>query len=387
MNNKFFFPSKRSNIDSFKVMQLLSDASNLENNGKKVYHLELGEPLQFTPLIVRNEVKRLINLNLPGYTPSNGIKELRKKISNFYEYKYKLNINHDNIFITTGSSGAFLLSFISCFDKGQKVAIFNPVYPAYRNILKSLNIDVIEIFPEDSDICKIDFRKIEKFKNLDGLIISNPNNPNGQVFSNEELYYIYDFCYKNNISLISDEIYHGIEFEKSSKSILNFGQKAIVINSFSKYFLMPGWRLGWTVIPDSLKENFLKLSQNLFISSGNIAQYSALKIFQCIDELNETVKKYSITRTQICKLLSEIKGINFREPDGAFYFYLDVTDFNKDSEELAKKILNETGVALTPGTDFDKKFGHRTMRLAFSSDKQKVMEAVTRLKKWFMQNY
>ena len=387
MNNKFFFPSKRSNIDSFKVMQLLSDASNLENNGKKVYHLELGEPLQFTPLIVRNEVKRLINLNLPGYTPSNGIKELRKKISNFYEYKYKLNINHDNIFITTGSSGAFLLSFISCFDKGQKVAIFNPVYPAYRNILKSLNIDVIEIFPEDSDICKIDFRKIEKFKNLDGLIISNPNNPNGQVFSNEELYYIYDFCYKNNISLISDEIYHGIEFEKSSKSILNFGQKAIVINSFSKYFLMPGWRLGWTVIPDSLKENFLKLSQNLFISSGNIAQYSALKIFQCIDELNETVKKYSITRTQICKLLSEIKGINFREPDGAFYFYLDVTDFNRDSEELAKKILNETGVALTPGTDFDKKFGHRTMRLAFSSNKKKVMEAVTRLKKWFMQNY
>ena len=387
MNNKFFFPSKRSNIDSFKVMQLLSHASNLETHGKKVYHLELGEPPQFTPLIVKNEVKRLINLNLPGYSPSNGIKELRKKISNFYEYKYKLNINHDNIFITTGSSGAFLLCFISCFDKKQKVGIFNPVYPAYRNILKSLNIDVIEIFPDDSDICKIDFRKIEKFKNLDGLIISNPNNPNGQVFSNEELYYIYDFCCKNNISLISDEIYHGIEFEKSSKSILNFGQKAIVINSFSKYFLMPGWRLGWTVIPDSLKENFLKLSQNLFISSGNIAQYSALKIFECIDELNETIKKYSITRTQICKLLSEIKGLNFREPDGAFYFYLDVTDFSNDSEELAKRILNETGVALTPGTDFDKKFGHRTMRLAFSSDKQKVMEAVTRLKKWFMQNY
>ncbi len=387
MNNKLFFPSKRSNIDSFKVMQLLSDATNLENHGKKVYHLELGEPSQFTPLIVKNEVKRLINLNLPGYTPSNGIKELRKKISNFYEYKYKLNINHDNIFVTTGSSGAFLLSFISCFDKGQKVAIFNPVYPAYRNILKSLNIDVIEIFPEDSNIGRIDFRKIENFKNLDGLIISNPNNPNGQVFSNEELYYIYDFCRKNNISLICDEIYHGIEFKKSSKSILNFGQKAIVINSFSKYFLMPGWRLGWTVIPDSLKENFLKLSQNLFISSGNIAQYSALKIFECIDELNETVKKYSITRTQISKLLSEIKGLGFREPDGAFYFYLDVTDFNKDSEELAKQILNETGVALTPGTDFDKKFGHRTMRLAFSSDKEKVMEAVTRLKKWFMHNY
>ncbi len=387
MNNKFFFPSKRSNIDSFKVMQLLSDANKLENLGKKVYHLELGEPPQLTPLLVKNEVKKLINSNLPGYTPSNGIKELRKKISNFYQSRYKLNINHDNIFITTGSSGAFLLSFISCFDKGQKVGIFNPVYPAYRNILKSLNIEVIEIFPEDSDICKIDFRKIEKFENLDGLIISNPNNPNGQVFSSEELDYIYNFCSKNNISLISDEIYHGIEFEKSSKSILNFGQKAILINSFSKYFLMPGWRLGWAVVPDSMKENFLKLSQNLFISSGNIAQYSALKIFECIDELNETVKKYSITRKQISKLLSQIKGLNYREPDGAFYFYLDITDFNNDSEKLTKKILNETGIALTPGTDFDKKFGHRTMRLAFSSDKQKVIEAVKKLKKWFTQNY
>ncbi len=368
-------------------MQLLSDANNLENQGKTVYHLELGEPPQFTPSLVKNEVKKLINSNLPGYTPSNGIRELRKKISQFYEFKYKLNINYDNIFITTGSSGAFLLSFIACFDKGQKVGIFNPVYPAYRNILKSLNIDVIEIFPEDSDIGKIDFRKVEKLKDLNGLIISNPNNPNGQVFSNKELDYVYNFCCENNISLISDEIYHGIEFKKLSKSILNFGPKAIVINSFSKYFLMPGWRLGWTIIPDSLRENFLKLSQNLFISSGNIAQYSAVKIFNCIDELNETVKKYSISRDKVHKLLSEVKGLNFRKPDGAFYFYLDVTKFNINSENLAKKILNETGIALTPGTDFDKKFGHRTLRLSFSIDNQKVIKAVTKLKQWFAQNY
>ncbi len=387
MNNKFFFPSKRSNIDSFKVMQLLSDASSMEDNGKKVYHLELGEPPQFTPLLLKNEVKRLINSNLPGYTPSNGIKELRKKISNFYEFKYNLDINHDNIFITTGSSGAFLLSFISSFDKGQKVGIFNPVYPAYRNILKSLNVEVIEIFPDDSDICRIDFQKIQKFKNLDGLVISNPNNPNGQVFLNKELDYIYRFCCKNNIRLISDEIYHGIEFENSSNSILNFGPKAIVINSFSKYFLMPGWRLGWAIIPDSLRENFLKLSQNLFISSGNIAQYSAVKIFECIDELDKMVKQYLISREQVYKLLSEIKGLNFRKPDGAFYFYLDITNFKISSEELTKKILNEIGVALTPGTDFDKKFGLRTMRLAFAMDNQKVIEAVRKLRKWFGENY
>ena len=150
---------------------------------------------------------------------------------------------------------------------------------------------------------------------------------------------------------------------------------------------MPGWRLGWTIIPDSLRENFLKLSQNLFISSGNIAQYSAIKIFECIDELNETVQQYSISREQVYKLLSGIKGLNFKKPDGAFYFYLDITKFNINSEELAKKILNEIGVALTPGTDFDKKFGLRTLRLAFSIDNQKVIEAVTKLKKWFEQNY
>ncbi len=387
MNNKFFFPSKRSNIDSFKVMQILNDASNLENNGKKVYHLELGEPTQRTPLIVKNEVKKLINLNLPGYTPSNGIENLRKKISKFYEHKYKLKISHENIFITTGSSGAFLLSFISCFDKEQKVGIFNPVYPAYRNILKSLNIKVVEIYPEESDICKIDLRKIENFKNLDGLIISNPNNPNGQVFSNKELDYIYKFCCKNNISLISDEIYHGIEYQDSSKSILNFGPKAIVINSFSKYFLMPGWRLGWTIIPDSLREKFLRLSQNLFISSGNIAQYSAVRVFECISELNKIVKQYSTSRRQVHELLSEIRGLNFRKPDGAFYFYLDITNFNINSEQLTKKILNDIGVALTPGTDFDKRFGQRTMRLAFSIDNKKVIEAVTKLKNWFSNNY
>ena len=150
---------------------------------------------------------------------------------------------------------------------------------------------------------------------------------------------------------------------------------------------MPGWRLGWTIIPDSLRENFLRLSQNLFISSGNIAQYSAVRVFECISELNKIVKQYSNSRRQIHELLSEIKGLSFRKPDGAFYFYLDITNFNINSEQLAKKILNDVGVALTPGTDFDKRFGQRTMRLAFSIDNKKVIEAVTKLKNWFSNNY
>ena len=305
MTNRIYLPANRSNIDSFYVMELLYNANKLEANGKKIFHLELGEPIPKTPKPVLKEASRLSRLSLPGYTPSNGIEELREKISEFYKNRYNLKINSEQIFITTGSSGAFLLTFLSCFDKGSRVAIFNPVYPAYRNILKSLNIDVVEIFPDKNNIDKIDISLISRQK-IDGLIISNPNNPNGQTFTDNELKFVYEYCKKNQVILISDEIYHGIEYGERIKSMLNYGNKAIVINSFSKFFCMPGWRLGWAIIPKELKENFLKLSQNLFISSGNIAQYSALKVFDSINELNEIVKVYHSTRNEVLKILKPL---------------------------------------------------------------------------------
>jgi aspartate/methionine/tyrosine aminotransferase len=295
MINKTYYPAQRSNVDSFLVMDLLYSANKLEANGKKIFHLELGEPQPKTPKRVLKEAARLSKISLPGYTPSNGIVSLRKKVRDYYYLQYKIEIDKDQVFITTGSSGAFLLTFLSCFDPGSRVAIFNPVYPAYRNILKCLNIDVVEIYPNEEELDKIDISMISG-KKIDGLVISNPNNPNGQVFNQEELAYIYDFCIKNKIILISDEIYHGIEFIEKSNSMLNFGENAIVINSFSKFFCMPGWRLGWVIIPKVITENFLKLSQNIFISSGNIAQFSALKVFDCMKELKEIVKNYHLTR-------------------------------------------------------------------------------------------
>ncbi|MFL2678842.1 MAG: pyridoxal phosphate-dependent aminotransferase [Alphaproteobacteria bacterium] len=388
MNNNFFFPSNRSKVDAFAVMQMLSKANDIEKTGKIIYHLELGEPQVSTPIEVKNKIKELLNHNLPGYTPSNGIVDLRLKISEYYKLKYKLNINPDNIFITTGSSGAFLLSFLSCFDAKKKVGIFNPAYPAYRNILRSLDLDVIEIEPNKDNICKIDIKKVESYKFLDGLIISNPNNPNGQIFSDKELEYIYKFCESNNITLISDEIYHGIEYDKQySKSVLNFGSDSIIINSFSKYFCMPGWRLGWTIIPDYLKENFLKLSQNIFISSGSISQYSAIKVFDCLDSLDKIVSKYSVNKNVVSQNLSKFKRLKFFKPSGAFYYYLDVSDFHDDSSKLVSRILRETGVVLTPGTDFDKINGHKTMRLAFSCKKNIVEKATEKLTNWFLKNY
>ena len=386
MTNSIYLPANRSNIDSFYVMELLYNANKLEANGKKIFHLELGEPIPKTPKVVLKEASRLSRLPLPGYTPSNGIEELREKISKFYKYRYNLKINSEQIFITTGSSGAFLLTFLSCFDKGSRVGIFNPVYPAYRNILKSLNIDVVEIFPDNKNIDKIDLSLISKQK-IDGLIISNPNNPNGQTFTDSELKFVYEHCKKKKVILISDEIYHGIEYGKRIKSMLNYGDKAIVINSFSKFFCMPGWRLGWAIIPNELKENFLKLSQNLFISSGNIAQYAALKVFDSINELNEIVKVYHSTRNEVLKILKSIPLIKFSEPQGSFYFYLDIQNTKLDSFKFVNKLMHDTGVVLTPGIDFDKKFGSRTVRLSFSSKQNLVLEAVQKIHSWFKKNY
>ncbi len=386
MTDKTYFPASRSNIDSFYVMELLYNANKLEANGKKIFHLELGEPEPRTPKKILQEASRLSKLSIPGYTPSNGIESLRQKISDFYNGKYNLSINPNQIFITTGSSGAFLLSFLSCFDPGSKVAIFSPVYPAYRNILKCLNIEVLEIFPDKNSIDKINPYLIPKEK-IDGLIISNPNNPNGQTFSRDELNFIYDYCKKNNVILISDEIYHGIEYAKKIDSMLNLGNEVIVVNSFSKFFCMPGWRLGWVIVPETLTTNFLKLSQNLFISSGNVAQYSALKAFDCLKELNEIVKIYHSTRDKAFKILNNIQIIDFKKPEGSFYFYLNVSKTGLDSFEFVNKLMADTGVVLTPGIDFDKKFGEKTVRLSFSSKQDIVLEATEKISCWFKKNY
>ena len=386
MKRKIYKPSARSNISPFYVMNLLEKAKKMESEDKKVYHLELGEPQIKTPDSIKEEVHRLVKKGMPGYTPSNGIYPLRKKISDYYKFNYQVEITEDRIFITTGSSGAFLLSFLLNFDKGDRVAIFNPVYPAYRNILRSLNIEVVEIYPEINERT-INLKSIEKYKELDGVIISNPNNPNGQVFNDIEIEYIYNFCTKNKIKLISDEIYHGITYEYQPKTCLNFGNEVVVINSFSKYFCMPGWRLGWVIVPKSLTKNLLKLSQNIFISSGNIAQFAAIKAFDCIKSFDNVVKSYKENRDKSSKILEKMSLLEYSMPSGAFYFYINIEKLKIDSSDLVKKLLKDTGVALTPGIDFDIVNGNKTIRISFSSDQKSLLSGLKLFYKWYKANY
>ena len=386
MKRKIYKPSIRSNVSPFYVMNLLEKAKKMELENKKVYHLELGEPQMKTPDLIKDEVQRLVKKGIAGYTPSNGIYPLRKKISEYYKRKYQVDISEDRVFITTGSSGAFLLSFLLNFDKGDRVAIFNPVYPAYRNILKSLDIEVVEIYPDINERT-INFKLIEKYKELDGVIISNPNNPNGQVFTDVELKYIYNFCKKYKIKLISDEIYHGITYDLELKSCLNFGDETIIINSFSKYFCMPGWRLGWVIVPKSLTKNLLKLSQNIFISSGNIAQFAAIKAFECIDNFDNVVKSYKENRDKSLKILEKMPLLEYSIPSGAFYFYVNIKKLKIDSSVFVKKLLNDTGVALTPGIDFDTRNGKKTIRISFSSDQKSLLTGLNLFYKWYKTNY
>ena len=367
-------------------MDVLANSKKIEESGKKIWHFELGEPSPKTPKLVTEEAKKLIDMNIPGYTPSNGIFELRKSISDFY-LKQKLIVDPDCIFITTGSSGAFLLTFLACFDPGDEVLIFNPSYPAYKNILNSLNIKVVEVPSNPEKNFNIDIYKVRNYPNIKGLIISSPNNPNGQIFTKDELEYIYGFCSENNIILISDEIYHGIGNKSACNSLFSFGQKCFVINSFSKYFCMPGWRLGWVIVPKNFQKNFLKLSQNLFISSNNIAQYSALKAFECEKEFEENNKMYNLNREYVNKILKSTPWNKFSRSLGGFYSYINISDYSYNCSEVVNKLLNETGVALTPGIDFDSENGNLAIRLSFSNEHSILKEGMTVLKNWINKNY
>lgn len=387
MNIKnFYIPSNRSSIDSFYVMDVLAKAKEIELSGKEIFHFELGEPSPITPKKITDEAKRLININLPGYTPSNGIYELRRKITEYY-LKKKITIRAEQVFITTGSSGAFLLSFLTCFDAGDKVAIFNPSYPAYRNILKSLNLEVVEIESSPEDNFNIDLKKIKLQKNLKGLIVSSPNNPNGQVFSKKDLEFIYSYCEENNIILISDEIYHGIGKKNNFISMKEFGEKCLIINSFSKFFCMPGWRLGWVIVPNIYIKNFLKLSQNLFISTNNIAQFSAVKAFECIDEFIKNNEMYNDNRDYVYEKLRTTPWKKFSMSEGGFYTYINLTKFTSNTQKLVSEILNATGVALTSGIDFDKQNGNTAIRLSFSGNRQTVKKGIDKLVNWINSNY
>ncbi len=373
----------RAAIPPFIAMEVLRAANARAASGERVYHLELGQPDTPAPAAVIEAAKRALDSNRLGYTEALGIGALREAIAGHYRQDYGLEIDPTRIVVTTGSSGAFMLSFLSAFEPGDRVALAAPGYPAYRNILLALGLEPVDLpvgpetrfQPTPSLLAALE-------EPVEGLIIASPANPTGSMLSPAELASLIAHCQGRGIRLVSDEIYHGIVFDGVAQSAAAFSDSVIVINSFSKYFSMTGWRLGWMILPRDLLRAVECLAQNLFISAPTLPQLAAIAAFDCRADLDANVTRYRRNRDLLLAELPKAGLHRFAPPDGAFYLYADVTNLTNDSAAFCRRMLAETGVAVTPGTDFDSGRGHRSLRISFAGSTDDMAEAAKRLIGW-----
>lgn len=375
--------SKRSQVSPFIVMDIMREANELEAKGKNIIHMEVGQPSTSAPRRALRTAREVLLKERLGYTEALGDIDLRRKISQFYSARYDLEIDVNRIIVTTGASGGLQLAFLSLFDAGERVALTEPCYPGYRNMLSSMNIGIekLSIGPECD--FRLNVEILEKMsKRIDGLIMSSPGNPTGSMTSAKQFELIVSWCQENQVKLISDEIYHGIEYEEPAITAVNFDSDSIVINSFSKYFSMTGWRLGWMVVPESMIRTIERLAQNLFISPPTISQLAAISSLDCLEELNQTVARYKKNRELMMSRLPQCGLDKFAPIDGAFYAYADISALADNSEVFAREMLREIGVAITPGIDFDRANGMKYVRFCFSGLTEEINEAMDRLSNW-----
>jgi aspartate/methionine/tyrosine aminotransferase len=310
---------------------------------------------------------------------------LRERIARFYAETYKVDVPASRIVVTTGSSAGFLLSFLALFDAGARVAIAAPGYPAYRNILEALGLTCINLATDASTRHVVTARMIEDAHArapLQGVLLMSPANPTGTMMSPKNLREICATCDRLGIAFISDEIYHGLTYEEPAQTALAFSQSAVVVNSFSKYFCMTGWRIGWLVLPDDLVRPVERLQQSLAISVPYLSQVAAEAVFDARAELESVRQSYARNRAYLMEHLPQIGLGHFHPVDGAFYVYCDIGHLTNDSSDFCKRLLNEAGVAVTPGLDFDRDRGARTMRISFAGCEEDIVEGVRRMGDW-----
>ncbi|MTI10487.1 pyridoxal phosphate-dependent aminotransferase [Curvivirga aplysinae] len=377
--------SHRSNVPAFIVMEVMRAAAEREASKQAVYHLEVGQPGTGAPKKVIEAAKHALDTDKIGYTVALGIPELREAIATHYKSDYCVDVASDDVIVTTGSSTGFLLSFLSAFDPGDRVALAAPGYPCYRHILNMLGVEpvLLETGPEDRYQPSPDLLK-QAMQNgkLDGLILASPSNPSGTMLDDAELKALIEFCQEHGIRLVSDEIYQGISYGRNFQTALSHTKEAIIINSFSKYFSMTGWRLGWMVMPKDLKRQIESMAQNLFISAPTLSQVAAVAAFDAKEELEQNICNYAKNREVLLNALPELGFKKLAPSDGAFYIYADVSDLTDDSVTFCQRILKETGVAVTPGLDFDPFNGHHTMRFSFAAGHDEIIGAIEALRNW-----
>lgn len=382
-------------------MDVVQRCTELESEGRSICHMEVGQPSTKAPSPVLERAKSALENSLLGYTNAVGNADLREAIAKHYKDKYDVDVTADRIVVTTGSSAGFLLSFLGCFDVGDTVALCSSGYPCYRNILQATSLECVTIninsefkIAAKEVLEEINRREQQQMKKISGLILSSPSNPTGVMLSPQELGDLCKLCDANDIVFISDEIYHGITYgTQKEDTALRYSDSAIVINSFSKYFSMTGWRLGWMVVPPHLVDAMNRLSQNIYINAPSLSQIAAIAAFsdESTAELEGNLQRYKDNRQIVLDVLCDLGLSEGCAPsDGAFYIYLDLSRFGvTDAPALCRRLLEESSVALTPGEDFEDPtsgLGKVRVRFSYSRSTEEVTEGMQRFKKFWRAN-
>ncbi|WP_029521338.1 aminotransferase class I/II-fold pyridoxal phosphate-dependent enzyme [Persephonella sp. IF05-L8] len=363
-------------IKPFIVMDIVREAAKF----KDTIHFEIGEPDLQPPAAVWEIAEKAVKDRLNHYTESLGLPQLREKISEFYLHKYGVEISPSRIALTVGTSGAFLVAYSILLDDGDKIALPDPSYPCYKNFAHILDIDPVLIPAGKETDYQLTVDVLSKYKNIKAVHISSPANPIGNLYSEKNLKELAEYCQKNNIYFISDEIYHGLVYEGKEHTALEFSDRAIVINGFSKYFCMPGFRLGWIILPEELIRKAEIVMQNVFISPPTISQYAALGAFD-YQHLEENRKVFLERRNFLYLQLKEIFEIDAL-PQGAFYIWANIEKYSSNSFEFARELLEKIHVAVTPGVDFGNYKTDKYIRFAYTRDINHMKEGIERLKEY-----
>lgn len=374
--------SRRSDVAPFYVMEVMKAAADRERSSGDVLHLEVGQPSTPAPSAVREAAVFALGSDRLGYTEATGLPRLRRRIARHYGDAYGLEVAVDRITVTVGASGGFVLAVLAAFDAGDRVAVTEPGYAAYRNILDALDVEVVPIPVGPSTRFNPTPPLLDAVGPLDGLVIAGPANPTGTVLAEDEIRSLASYCDERGIRLLSDEIYHGITYGSDAVTAAAYSASAVVVQSFSKYYSMTGWRLGWLVLPDDLIRPVERLAQNLFISPPTLSQIAAVHAFDSRHELDRNVERYARNRQILIDGLARSGITDLAPAEGAFYLYANVSHLTDDSRRLCRRWLEELGVAATPGIDFDPTNGHEYVRFSYAESTADVAEAALRLERW-----
>jgi aspartate/methionine/tyrosine aminotransferase len=378
-------PSARSNVPPFMVMDVMAAAARIEAAGGRVIHMEVGQPAAPAPGSAIAAARAALASGRLGYTETRGIATLRARIARHYRQIYDVEVDPERIVVTTGSSAGFILAFLALFEAGDRVAVALPGYPPYRHILSALGCEPVGIETTQATRWTITADMLvaaHRARPLAGVLVASPANPTGTMMTSEALRELIDAAHAEGIRFISDEIYHGLDYAFAAETAAKLPGDAVIVNSFSKYFCMTGWRVGWMVLPEMLVRTVDRLQGNLAVSVPTLSQIAAEAAFDGRAEMEAVKHGYEQNRRILLDGLPSAGFDTILPVDGAFYLYADVSRFSNDSFDFAKRMLEETGVAVTPGVDFDPLQGRHFIRFCYAGASAEMHEAVERIGNW-----